>query len=145
MGLTTKSQASLDSHKNKHKPFLFLLLIGLLRRTQADANCQLDLPPSPHEPLNKNSPLPLSSSSIPVGHIPAGSQNTLAYSTLGAMEPMTAALHVILGTRMGLDVMAVHDYLTGKFLRFCNVVLGYGNAADCAADNDKIRWAGPWR
>ena len=46
---------------------------------------------------------------------------------------------------MGLDIMAVHDYLTGKFLRFCNVVLGYGNAADCAAEVDKIRWAGPWR
>ena len=61
------------------------------------------------------------------------------------MEPITAALHVILGTRMGLDVMAVHDYATGKFLRFCNVVLGYGSAADCAAEVDKIRWAGPWR
>ncbi|GAQ89220.1 Ceramide kinase [Klebsormidium nitens] len=50
---------------------------------------------------------PLVGKKIRIGLIPAGSTDTVAVSTNGARDPITAALHILLGDRLPLDVVRV--------------------------------------
>lgn len=63
------------------------VLNGLLMRAQQEAM------------LNSSSqdfqPVPLN---IPIGIIPAGSTDAIAFCTTGNNDPVTSALHIILGT-----------------------------------------------
>ncbi|SPP83637.1 ceramide kinase [Drosophila guanche] len=80
---------------------------------------------------------------IPVGVIPAGSTDTIAYSMHGTADVRTAAIHVILGQHRGLDVCSVSNSQT--LLRFCASVLSYGYLGDVAAQSENYRWMGPKR
>ncbi|XP_037729432.1 ceramide kinase [Drosophila subpulchrella] len=80
---------------------------------------------------------------LPVGVIPAGSTDTIAYSMHGTADVRTAAIHVILGQHRGLDVCSVSNGQT--LLRFCASVLSYGYLGDVAAQSENYRWMGPRR
>ncbi|EDX11707.1 ceramide kinase [Drosophila simulans] len=80
---------------------------------------------------------------LPVGVIPAGSTDTIAYSMHGTADVRTAAIHVILGQHRGLDVCSVSN--GQSLLRFCASVLSYGYLGDVAAQSENYRWMGPRR
>lgn len=78
-----------------------------------------------------------------LGIIPAGSTDTVAYSISGTNDPVTAALHVIVGDSIGLDVMTVHS--GEQFLRYNFSMLAYGFYGDIVAESESLRWMGPAR
>ncbi|XP_017114691.1 ceramide kinase [Drosophila elegans] len=80
---------------------------------------------------------------LPVGVIPAGSTDTIAYSMHGTADVRTAAIHVILGQHRGLDVCSVSN--GQSLIRFCASVLSYGYLGDVAAQSENYRWMGPRR
>lgn len=78
-----------------------------------------------------------------IGIIPAGSTDTVSYSSQGINDPVTSALHIIVGDCMALDVGTV--FHNQQFLRFCISFLGYGYYGDCILDSEQNRWMGPKR
>lgn len=86
---------------------------------------------------------PLPKSSIPVGIIPGGSTNTIAYCLHGNTDIVTSVLHIIFGDRLGLDLVGVYD--ESKLLRLYASVLSYGYLGDVAYQSDAYRWMGPKR
>ncbi|XP_017849723.1 ceramide kinase isoform X2 [Drosophila busckii] len=93
--------------------------------------------------LDEQRPAYIPRPSLPVGVIPAGSTDTIVYSMHGTSDVRTAAIHVLLGQRRGLDVCSVSNSST--LLRFCASVLSYGYLGDVAAQSEKYRWMGPKR
>lgn len=80
---------------------------------------------------------------IRVGHIPAGSTDAVAYSLHGTRSVTTAALHVALGDRLGLDVARI-DGADGSHNYFvCQA--GYGFMGDVVKWSERFRWLGPSR
>ncbi|XP_055857698.1 ceramide kinase [Episyrphus balteatus] len=104
---------------------------GLLFRTMKD----LDL--DPHKP--KYIPKP----KIPVAVIPAGSTDTVAFSLHGTCDVATAAIHMVLGQKRGLDICSVQN--PNGLIRFCASVMSYGYLGDIALQSEKYRWMGTKR
>ena len=111
------------------------ILNGLVVRTQLEQG------------INYQSPeVRLARPCIPIGVIPAGSTDAVAFGVTGTNDPVTSAIHVIFGRSVSLDVSAVHDsYNEERFLRYVTSVLGYGFLADVLLDSEKNRWMGPKR
>lgn len=86
----------------------------------------------------------LQPAAINIGVIPAGSSNALAYSVHGTDDPCTAAIHLVLGGTVPLDVGAIHDNQSGG-ARFFVTQVSYGHLADTLEKSDKLRWMGPRR
>lgn len=80
---------------------------------------------------------------IPIGIIPAGSTDTVAFCLHGTTDVQTAVLHIILGQLNGLDLSSVSND-TG-LIKFYASVMSYGYLGDVAADSEKFRWMGPKR
>ncbi|XP_037952228.1 ceramide kinase-like [Teleopsis dalmanni] len=80
---------------------------------------------------------------LPVGIIPAGSTDTVAYSLHGTSDVRTAAIHVILGQRRGLDICSVRN--RQGIVRFCASAFSYGYLGDVAAKSERYRWMGTKR
>ncbi|KAG5892276.1 hypothetical protein JTB14_036242 [Gonioctena quinquepunctata] len=80
---------------------------------------------------------------IPVGIIPGGSTDTIAYCINGTTDVTTAVLHIIFGDTLGLDLVSVYDEHT--LLRLYASVLSYGYLGDVAYHSDRYRWMGPRR
>lgn len=93
--------------------------------------------------LDEQQPAYIPRPTLPVGVIPAGSTDTIAYSMHGTADVRTAAIHVLLGQRRGLDVCSVSN--SGSLLRFCASVLSYGYLGDVAAESEQYRWMGTRR
>ncbi|XP_018571310.1 ceramide kinase isoform X2 [Anoplophora glabripennis] len=89
--------------------------------------------------INQNLPKP----KIPVGVIPGGSTDTIAYCIHGTTDPTTAVLHIIFGDSLGLDLVSVYD--EHSLLRLYASVLSYGYLGDVAYNSDQYRWMGPRR
>ncbi|ESO84380.1 hypothetical protein LOTGIDRAFT_168829 [Lottia gigantea] len=107
------------------------ILNGLLDRTMRDCG----IAQTPHsDPVSPK---------IPVGIIPAGSTDSIVYTTIGISDPVTSALNIIFGNKLGLDVSAVHQ--RGEFLKYSVSFLGYGYYGDLVADSERLRWMGPKR
>ncbi|XP_022915132.1 ceramide kinase isoform X2 [Onthophagus taurus] len=81
--------------------------------------------------------------SLPVGIIPGGSTDTIAYCLHGTKDTQTAVLHIIFGDTLGLDLVSVYD--TTRLLRLYASVLSYGYLGDVAYHSDRHRWMGPRR
>ncbi|XP_012278630.1 ceramide kinase [Orussus abietinus] len=81
--------------------------------------------------------------SLPVGVIPSGSTDTLAYSLHGTTDVETAVIHIIFGDTTGLDLSSVHN--NRSLLRLYASVLSYGYLGDVIRDSEKFRWMGPQR
>ncbi|KAH1023585.1 ceramide kinase isoform X2 [Dendroctonus ponderosae] len=80
---------------------------------------------------------------IPIGIIPGGSTDTIAYCLHGTTDPTTAVLQIIFGDTLGLDLVSVYD--EHNLLRLYASVLSYGYLGDVAYHSDQYRWMGPHR
>ncbi|KAL1493072.1 hypothetical protein ABEB36_011206 [Hypothenemus hampei] len=89
--------------------------------------------------IHQNLPKP----SKPIGIIPGGSTDTIAYCLHGTTDPTTAVLHIIFGDVLGLDLVSVYD--EHSLLRLYASVLSYGYLGDVAYHSDQYRWMGPRR
>lgn len=78
-----------------------------------------------------------------IGIIPAGSTDCICFATVGANDPVTSALHIIVGDAQPLDVCSVHH--NKRFLRYSVSLLGYGFYGDVLSDSERKRWMGPAR
>nr|XP_015208160.1 PREDICTED: ceramide kinase isoform X1 [Lepisosteus oculatus] len=105
---------------------------GLISRTQTDSGVDQNCA---HEKLVQ--------CNLRVGIIPAGSTDCICYATIGINDPVTSALHIIVGDSQALDVCSVHHNDT--FLKYSVSLLGYGFYGDILADSEKKRWMGPAR
>uniref|UniRef100_A0A1B0BMT1 DAGKc domain-containing protein n=1 Tax=Glossina palpalis gambiensis TaxID=67801 RepID=A0A1B0BMT1_9MUSC len=93
--------------------------------------------------MNPRQPDWIPKPSLPIGVIPAGSTDTIAYSLHGTSDVQTATIHLVLGQYKGLDVCSVRN--CDGIIRFCTSVMGYGYLGDVAAKSEKYRWMGTKR
>ncbi|MBA0718473.1 hypothetical protein Golax_006220 [Gossypium laxum] len=72
-------------------------------------------------------------------------------STTGARDPITSALHIILGKKLCLDVAQVVRWKTTStskiepLVRYAASFAGYGFYGDVITESEKYRWMGPKR
>lgn len=104
---------------------------GILFRTMKDLD--LDMRKPQYIPKPK----------IPVAVIPAGSTDTVAFSLHGTCDVLTAAIHMVLGQKRGLDICSVQN--PQGLIRFCASVMSYGYLGDIALQSEKYRWMGTKR
>ncbi|XP_036616097.1 ceramide kinase [Trichosurus vulpecula] len=105
------------------------VLHGLIGRTQRD--CGID---------QNNPKASLVQCSLRIGIIPAGSTDCVCYATVGINDPVTSALHIIIGDSLSMDVSSVHH--NNAFLKYSVSLLGYGFYGDILRDSEKKRWMG---
>ncbi|XP_011076422.1 ceramide kinase isoform X2 [Sesamum indicum] len=85
------------------------------------------------------------------GIIPAGSTDAIVICTTGARDPVTSALHIILGKRVHLDIAQVvrwketHASNEEPCVRYAASFAGYGFYGDVITESEKYRWMGPKR
>ncbi|XP_071380979.1 ceramide kinase [Centroberyx affinis] len=108
------------------------ILHGLIGRTQQEAGL------SENDPTVTLQPCPLH-----IGIIPAGSTDCVCFATVGVIDPITSALHIIIGDSQPLDVCSVHH--PSALVRYSVSLLGYGFYGDVLAESEKHRWMGPLR
>lgn len=83
---------------------------------------------------------------IPIGVIPAGSTDAVAFGVTGLNDPTTSTIHAILGRTIDIDISAVHEAdAPGHLIRYATSCLGYGFLADVLVESEKNRWMGPKR
>ncbi|KAG0454098.1 hypothetical protein HPP92_025402 [Vanilla planifolia] len=86
-----------------------------------------------------------------LGIIPAGSTDAIVISTTGVRDPVTSALHIILGRKISLDVAQVVRWKTSPSCkgdvatRYAASFTGYGFYGDVVKESEKYRWMGPSR
>ncbi|XP_060619228.2 ceramide kinase-like isoform X1 [Anolis sagrei] len=78
-----------------------------------------------------------------IGIIPAGSTDCVCFATVGTNDPVTSALHIIIGDAQPLDVCSI--WHNGKRLRYSVSLVGYGFYGDVVSTSEKHRWMGPVR
>ena len=93
--------------------------------------------------LDPNNPKYIPKPNIPIGVIPAGSTDTVAYTLHGTTDIQTSVIHIILGQVAGLDLSSVRT--RHGLIRMYASVMSYGYLGDVAADSEKFRWMGPKR
>lgn len=108
------------------------LMHGLIGRTQRDAGVSEDEEDPELRP-----------SAIRIGIIPAGSTDCICFATVGINDPITSALHIIIGDSQPLDVCAVHHQNT--LVKYSVSLTGYGFYGDVLRESDRHRWMGPFR
>ncbi|XP_053270863.1 ceramide kinase [Pleuronectes platessa] len=108
------------------------ILHGLVTRTQTDHGVDQNQPEAELVPC-----------SLRIGIIPAGSTDCICFATVGTNDPVTSALHIIVGDTQPMDVCSVlHDDV---LLRYSVSLLGYGFYGDLLTDSERKRWLGPAR
>uniref|UniRef100_A0A3B4C9D6 DAGKc domain-containing protein n=1 Tax=Pygocentrus nattereri TaxID=42514 RepID=A0A3B4C9D6_PYGNA len=108
------------------------LLHGVIGRTQQEAGI------SEHDPTVMLQPCDLH-----IGIIPAGSTDCVCFATVGVNDPVTSALHIVIGDSQPLDVCSVHHQST--LVRYSVSLVGYGFYGDVLAESERHRWMGPLR
>ncbi|XP_070709917.1 ceramide kinase [Pempheris klunzingeri] len=108
------------------------ILHGLVTRTQTDNGVDQD-----------RSDAELAPCSLRIGIIPAGSTDCICFATVGTNDPVTSALHIIVGDSQPMDACSVHH--NDSFLRYSVSLLGYGFYGDVLTDSERKRWLGPAR
>ncbi|XP_049423287.1 ceramide kinase [Epinephelus fuscoguttatus] len=108
------------------------ILHGLVTRTQTDNGVDHNQPDAELVPC-----------SLHIGIIPAGSTDCICFATVGTNDPVTSALHIIVGDSQPMDVCSVHH--NDIFLRYSVSLLGYGFYGDVLTDSERKRWLGPAR
>ncbi|KAI4323726.1 hypothetical protein L6164_023309 [Bauhinia variegata] len=85
------------------------------------------------------------------GIIPAGSTDAIVICTTGSRDPITSALHIVLGKRVHLDIAQVVRWKTTPrsdvepCVRYAASFAGYGFYGDVITESEKYRWMGPKR
>lgn len=105
---------------------------GLVTRTQGENKVDLN-----------DSEAELMPCALRIGIIPAGSTDCICFSTVGTNDPVTSALHIIVGDSQPMDVCSVHH--KSSFLRLFVSLLGYGFYGDVLTESERKRWLGPAR
>ncbi|XP_027007256.2 ceramide kinase isoform X1 [Tachysurus fulvidraco] len=108
------------------------IIHGLISRTQCDSGVDQNLSDETLVPC-----------SLRIGIIPAGSTDCICYATVGSNDPVTSALHIVVGDSQPMDVCSIHHNNT--FLRYSVSLLGYGFYGDVLTDSERKRWMGPAR
>ncbi|XP_043943199.1 ceramide kinase [Protopterus annectens] len=108
------------------------IMHGVIGRTQKNLGIDQNDSKSELAPCN-----------IRIGIIPAGSTDCVCYATVGVVDPVTSALHIIVGDGQPLDVSSIHH--NNSFLKYSVSLLGYGFYGDILTDSEKNRWMGPTR
>ncbi|CAN9508287.1 unnamed protein product [Ophioblennius macclurei] len=108
------------------------ILHGLVTRTQMDHSVDQNQPDAQ-----------LVQCSLRIGIIPAGSTDCICFATVGTNDPVTSALHIVVGDSQPMDVCSVHH--KNIFLKYSVSLLGYGFYGDVLADSERKRWLGPAR
>ncbi|XP_073446982.1 ceramide kinase-like isoform X2 [Dendrobates tinctorius] len=108
------------------------LLHGLVRRTQSDRGVCED-----------NEDAKLTPCDLRIGIIPAGSTDCVCFATMGINDPVTSALHIIIGDTQPLDVCA--SYHDGQLMRYSVSLIGYGFFGDVLKESERMRCVGPMR
>ncbi|XP_042367596.1 ceramide kinase [Plectropomus leopardus] len=108
------------------------ILHGLVTRTQTDNGVDQNQPDAELVPC-----------SLHIGIIPAGSTDCICFATVGTNDPVTSALHIIVGDSQPMDVCSIHHNDT--FIRYSVSLLGYGFYGDVLTDSERKRWLGPAR
>lgn len=80
---------------------------------------------------------------MPIGVIPAGSTDTVAYCLNGTTDIRSTVIHIVLGQVNGLDLASVSN--SNGLIKFYASVMSYGFLGDVAIDSEKFRWMGPKR
>ncbi|XP_018320577.1 ceramide kinase [Agrilus planipennis] len=80
---------------------------------------------------------------LPIGVIPGGSTDSIAYCLHGTTDVTTAVLHIIFGDKTGLDLVSVYDET--RLLRLFASAFSYGYLGDIAYYSEQLRWMGPSR
>lgn len=80
---------------------------------------------------------------IRVGFIPGGSTDAIAMCLHGTTDPVTAALHIILGDRLQADSVSIHSQ--GRLQRISMTMVSYGYFGDLMLHSERFRWLGPQR
>ncbi|KAG8235194.1 hypothetical protein J437_LFUL014158, partial [Ladona fulva] len=94
--------------------------------------------------VDPNDPeIALPSPAIPLGVVPAGSTDTVAYCLHGTRDVTTSILHIILGNSLGMDLCGIHS--NSALLRYSASLVSYGYMGDVIQDSEKFRWMGPKR
>ncbi|GMJ00171.1 ACCELERATED CELL DEATH 5 [Hibiscus trionum] len=102
-------------------------------------------------PVDQQIEHPLPNQKLRFGIIPAGSTDAIVICTTGARDPITSALHIILGKRLCLDVAQVVRWKTTSTsrieprVRYAASFAGYGFYGDVITESEKYRWMGPKR
>merc|ERR1719320_1472720 len=78
-----------------------------------------------------------------VGFIPGGSTDTVAMCLHGSTDPVTAALHIVLGDKINVDVVSIHS--KDRLERFAMTMLSYGYFGDLMKHSERLRWLGKLR
>ncbi|KAG0568571.1 hypothetical protein KC19_6G029800 [Ceratodon purpureus] len=102
---------------------------------------------------NPNTTLLNSNPNLRIGLIPAGSTDTVVVSTTGTRDPLTSALHIILGDSMPLDIVRItgwrnkHEDSASEMpeVRYAASFAGYGFYGDVMRESEDLRWMGPAR
>ncbi|KAM5145512.1 LOW QUALITY PROTEIN: ceramide kinase-like [Mantella aurantiaca] len=108
------------------------LLHGLVRRTQSDSDICEDKEEAKLKPC-----------SLRIGIIPAGSTDCVCFATMGINDPVTSALHIIIGDTQPMDVCA--SYHDGQLMRYSVSLIGYGFFGDVLRESENMRCVGPMR
>ncbi|XP_017295008.1 ceramide kinase isoform X1 [Kryptolebias marmoratus] len=108
------------------------IIHGLIWRTQINSGIDVNCPDETLTPC-----------SLRIGIIPAGSTDCICFATVGTNDPVTSALHIIVGDSQPMDVCSVHH--NNSFLRYSVSLLGYGFYGDVLTDSERKRWMGPAR
>ena len=82
--------------------------------------------------------LQLNKSPLPVGIVPCGTSNTLAYTIHGTEDQDTALLHVLLGDELNIDVLSVADD-KDNLIGFSLTMVAFGFIADAIHFSEKFR------
>eukprot|EP00047_Mylnosiga_fluctuans_P011820 m.22967 g.22967 ORF g.22967 m.22967 type:complete len:823 (+) comp3832_c0_seq1:79-2547(+) len=83
------------------------------------------------------------SARCPIGVLPAGSTDTVAYSTMGTNDLFTAAAHIIIGDHHAMDAARV-TFNTGRTTIASNFI-SHGYFADTLKKSEHSRWMGTSR
>ena len=111
------------------------LLNGILERTQKENNIE-----------SNQVDARLVQPSIPIGVIPAGSTDAVAFGVTGTNDPVTSTVHIIFGKRIDIDVSSIHNAREDdKLIRYATSFLAYGFFGDVLLDSESNRWMGPKR
>lgn len=111
------------------------LINGILIRTQIESGIDYNV-----------SNCKLAPPRIPIGVIPAGSTDAVAFGVTGINDPITSMLHILFGNLVNIDVTAVHSIDSNDTLiRYATTFLGYGYFGDVLLDSERNRWMGPSR
>lgn len=85
------------------------------------------------------------------GIIPSGSTDAIVICTTGTRDPITSALHIVLGKRVHLDIAQVVRWKktprseVEPNVRYAASFSGYGFYGDVITESEKYRWMGPTR